>query len=102
MESRLNPQAICCPIAACPARGQFGKGNLNIHDQKKKRYRCNVCGHAFSQTKGTPFYRLHHQRELFTTVIKLLAKGCPREAIVFASGLDERTVADWEARGDSS
>jgi transposase-like protein len=94
----MNPQEICCPIEACPARGQFGKGNINIHDRKKKRYRCNVCGHAFSQTKGTPFYRLHHKRELFTTVVKLLAKDCPRQAIVFAFGLDERTVADWEAR----
>jgi transposase-like protein len=93
----MNPQAISCPIEACPARGQFGQGNIKIHDQKKKRYRCNLCGHAFSQTKGTPFYRLHHKRELFTTVIKLLAKGCPRQAIVFAFGLDERTVADWEA-----
>ena len=98
MESRLNPQAICCPIVDCPARGQFGKGNIQIHDQQKKRYRCKVCRHAFSQTKGTPFYRLHHQRELFTTVVKLLAKGCPRQAIVFAYDLDERTVAAWEAR----
>jgi len=94
----MNPQEICCPIEDCPARGQFGKGNINIHDQKKKRYRCKVCGHAFSQTKGTPFYRLRHKRELFLTVVKLLAKGCPRQAIVFAYGLDERTVADWAAR----
>jgi len=94
----MNPQEICCPIEDCPARGQFGKGNIKIHDQKKKRYRCQVCGHAFSQTRGTPFYRLHHRRELFITVIKLLSKGCPRQAIVFAYDLDERTVADWEAR----
>ena len=94
----MNPQAVCCPIADCPARGQFGQGNIKIHDQQKQRYRCKVCGHAFSQTKGTPFYRLHHKGELFTTVIKLLAKGCPRQAIVFAFGLDERTVAACEAR----
>jgi transposase-like protein len=94
----MNPQEISCPIADCPARGQFGQGNIKIHDQQKKRYRCKVCRHAFNQTKGTPFYRLHHKRELFTTVIKLLAKGCRRQAIVFAFRLDEPTVADWEAR----
>jgi len=94
----MNPQEICCPNEDCPARGQFGKGNINIHDRRKKRYRCNACEKAFSQTKGTPFYRLHHKGELFTTVIKLLAKGCPRQAIVFAYGLDERTVADWGMR----
>lgn len=31
-------------------------------------------------------------------IVKLLAKGCPRQTIVFAFGLDERTVADWEYR----
>jgi transposase-like protein/IS1 family transposase len=94
----MNPHQICCPIADCPARGQLDKGNIKIHDRKKRRYRCVVCSHAFSETKGTPFYRLHKERELFTLIVKLLARGCPRQAIVFAFGLDERTVADWEAR----
>jgi transposase-like protein len=94
----MNPHQICCPIEDCPARGQLDKGNIKIHDRKKRRYRCVVCSHAFSETKGTPFYRLHKERELFTLIVKLLARGCPRQAIVFAFGLDERTVADWEAR----
>ncbi len=33
-----------------------------------------------------------------TTVVTLLAPGCPRQAIVAAFGLDERTVASWQQR----
>jgi hypothetical protein len=36
--------------------------------------------------------------ELVTLVLTLLTHGCPRQAIVAAYGLDERTVADWEER----
>src|SRR5262249_38185603 len=32
------------------------------------------------------------------TVVTLLAHGCPLQAIVAAFGLDERTVARWQAR----
>jgi hypothetical protein len=31
-------------------------------------------------------------------VLSLLAGGCPIPAIVFAFGLDERTVADWQRK----
>lgn len=36
--------------------------------------------------------------ELVVTVVILLSYGCPKQAIVQAYGLDERTVADWQKR----
>lgn len=36
--------------------------------------------------------------ELGVTVVILLSYGCPKQAIVQAYGLDERTVADWQKR----
>jgi hypothetical protein len=36
--------------------------------------------------------------DLVTLVLTLLCHGCPRQAIVAAYGLDERTVADWQQR----
>jgi hypothetical protein len=41
---------------------------------------------------------LRHGAEIVTIVLALLANGCPIQAIVAAHGLDERTVADWQAR----
>jgi hypothetical protein len=53
-------------------------------------------------TERTPaFYRLHKDRSLFVIVVTLLGSGCPPQAIVAASGLDERTVADWQPKSGS-
>jgi transposase-like protein len=76
----------------------MGKGNIHVHSQKDKRWRCDVCGQTFTPTTGTIFYRLRHAPELVLQVITLLAYGCPVQAIVEAFGLDERTVGDWQAR----
>lgn len=94
----MNPQAQFCLNMACPARGQVGKGNLQIHSQKDQRWMCKVCGQTFATTKGTIFYRLRHAPELVIQVLVLLAYGCPVQAIVQAFGLDERTVRDWLGR----
>jgi len=78
-----------------------GKGNIVIHSRRNQRYKCRECGQTFTQTKGTPFYRLRHDQELVARVITLLAWGCPPQAIVVAFELDERTVADWHRRASA-
>ncbi len=96
----MDPQTVrcACPNPDCPARGQTGKGNVGIHSQKERRYRCRECGQTFSARRGTAFYRLRTAEETVTLVITLLAHGCPLPAIVVAFGFDERTVAEWHAR----
>jgi len=94
----MNPQSQFCHNPHCPARGQTGKGNIVIHSRKEKRYRCTTCKGTFTATIGTPFYRLHTAMDVVTVVLTLLAHGCPRQAIVAAFGVDERTVAEWQSR----
>jgi len=94
----MNPQEIFCPNMACSARGQTGKGNIHVHSQKDKRFICDVCQETFTISKGTIFYRLHHDPKFVMCVIILLAYGCPLQAIVKAFDLDERTVRDWHER----
>ena len=94
----MDPQTQVCPNMSCPARGKSGKGNIVVHSRKEARYQCTACGKTFAATSGTPFYRLHHSLDLVTCVVTLIAYGCPVQAIVAAFGLDERTVADWQAR----
>lgn len=88
----MDPQQIFCPNQDCLASGQIGEGNITIHSQKERRYKCTVCGKTFAETKGTPFYRLHKAHGMAVIVITLLAHGCPTQAIVAAFGWDERTV----------
>jgi hypothetical protein len=73
-------------------------GNIRVHSRQERRFRCTTCGKTFAATKNTPFYRLHKSLDLVTLVLTLLTYGCPRQAIVAAYGLDERTVADWQQR----
>jgi transposase-like protein len=94
----MNPQDQFCHNPECPARGQVGDGNIRVHSPKDQRYRCTRCGQTFSATKGTPFYRLKKGADFVTVVLTLLCHGCPIQAIVAAFGVDERTVASWQAR----
>jgi transposase-like protein len=94
----LNPLTVFCRNMKCPARGKTNAGNIGVHSLKARRYKCAVCQKTFTETAGTPFYRLRHSEELVTRVITLLAHGCPPQAIVAAFALDERTVASWRDR----
>jgi transposase-like protein len=94
----MDPQTQFCPNPACPARGQRGQGTIRVHSQAARRYRCTTCRRTFAATTGTPLFRLKHPAERVTLVLTLLCHGCPLQAIVAAFGLDERTVAAWQAR----
>ncbi len=92
----LNPAQVGCPQENCVARGQIGQGNIHVHSQKDRRYKCDVCKKTFAETKGTPFYRAHKDHETLGLVITLLAHGCPLQAIVVAFEWDERTVKRYQ------
>jgi transposase-like protein len=94
----MNPQGVCCANPDCADRGAIDQGNVIVHSHKERRFRCTRCKRTFAATSGTPLYRLHKDPSLFLCVITLLAHGCPLPAVVAAFGLDERTVASWQAR----
>src|SRR5438067_2914231 len=87
-----------CPNLACSARGQIAEGNIRIHSHRPARYRCLTCKKTFSARRGTIMEGLRSPPARVIRVIILLCYGCPRQAIVAAYGLDERTVADWQQR----
>lgn len=94
----MDSTKVFCPNATCPANGQIGKGNLTVHDRKKRRYRCKVCKKPFSQRQGPPFYRLRTSVAPVVRVLKLLAQGCRLQALVFAFAIAEHTVMNWLER----
>ncbi|MDQ6660379.1 MAG: hypothetical protein M3Z24_05370 [Chloroflexota bacterium] len=87
-----------CPNEACSARGKIGAGNISVHGRKRPRYKCHSCKKTFSARRGTFFEGLRTEEEKVTLVVSLLSYGCPLQAIVYAFGLDERTVAAWQNR----
>ena len=92
----MDPQTVFCPNSACPARGHIGKGNIGVHSQRDGRYICRVCNRTFTATKGTLFYRRRLPKDTILKIVTLLAHGCPRQAVVAAFGVDERTVKSLE------
>lgn len=94
----MDPRRQFCRNVACRAYGRVGEGHIVIHSRAERRYRCKRCRRTFVGTAGAALYRLRTAREEVVTVLTLLAYGCPARAIVAAFGLDERTVARWQAR----
>src|SRR6266540_1324294 len=89
----MRPELVVCPNSTCDASGRIG-----VHSIKERRYKCHACGKTFAETSGTPLFGLKHPLWMVGVVLALLASGCPVPAVVFAFGLDERTVADWHAK----
>ena len=96
----MNPQTVWCPNLDCPARGQLAQGNIGVHSQKERRYRCHLCGKTFGARTGTLFHRRRTDEALIIMVITLVSWGCPLVAIEHAFGVVPQTVRDWlEAAG---
>ncbi len=94
----MDPQTQFCPKEDCRDRGARGQGNIRIHSYEEGRYHCQTCRGTFGATRGTAFFGLRTPTTVVTTVLTLLAHGCPPQAIVAAFALDERTVASWQQR----
>ena len=89
----LRPELAVCPNPSCGANDRIG-----IHSHKERRFICHTCHKTFAETSGTPLFGLKHPLWLVGVVLALLSCGCPIPAVVFAFGLDERTVADWQSK----
>ena len=87
----MRPELIVCPFCEC-------RNRIGIHSHRQRRYICHACDKTFAETVGTPFYGLKYPAWIVTLVLALLAGGCPLQAIVFAFGIDERTVMAWQVQ----
>lgn len=94
----MNPDELFCLNPGCPAKGQQGEGNIDVHSQQEERCICRVCGATFSASKGTIFYGLRTDSQIVILVLTLLAYGCPTQAAAMAFELDERTIKSWWQR----
>jgi len=91
----MNPHDVFCPNLDCPARGRVGEGNIGIHARTPPRYRCTVCGTAFSPRAGTLYYRRATDEATITQVLTLIAHGCPIAAIEAAYAVRRQRVRAW-------
>ncbi len=67
----MDPHAQCCHNPACRAYGRRGEGDIVIHRQRERRYRCQRCAKTFSATKGPALYRAHRPHALVVQVVRM-------------------------------
>ena len=83
-------------LAQCPHC--ITETRVKVHSRKERRYRCCTCRRTFTERYGTPMSHLKYPLPIVMLVLAHLSHGCPLAAIVFAFGIDERTVASWQIR----
>jgi transposase-like protein len=90
-ELPMQPSMAQCPYGITETQ-------VKVHSHKERRYRCCTCRSTFSERYGTPLAYLKYPLPIVMVVLALLSHGCPLAAIVFAFGIDERTVASWQLK----
>ena len=60
----MDPATTFCPHLACPASGQTGQGNIDLHSCKDQRFLCTECHKTCSARTGTAWYRLRTSADL--------------------------------------
>ena len=68
---------------------------MGVHSRQHWLFRCHGCRNTFTQSHGTPLYRLKTDRNVVMLILTLLLFGNAILAIVMAFKVDKRTLADW-------
>jgi len=90
-----------CPNEACADYGkQQGERQKNIvkcgqTKAGRQRYLCRTCGHTFTETKGTIFYRRRIPADEVIETLAFLAEGSRISSLSRVKGHKEDTILAW-------
>lgn len=101
MEKFAKPGDFC-PNKVCSDYGrlQIGLSQPNIRKCGKtrrgvQRYQCKTCGHTFTATTGTMFFRKRTPEHDILETLTLLAEGNRISSLSRAKGFKEDTILTW-------
>jgi len=86
-----------CPNEACADYGKQQKNVVKCGKTKagRQRYMCRTCGHTFTETKGTIFYRRRTPADEIIETLALLAEGNRISSLSRVKGHKEDTILAW-------
>lgn len=91
-----------CPTEKCSDYGTLQnkakKTNIIRHGTTKsgrQRYKCKTCGHTFTETKGTIFYRKRTAERKIIETLAWIAEGARISSISRVKGHKEDTIISW-------
>ena len=96
----LENKDYFCPDTFCKCYGLRGMGNLvkagtytkKSSGETRQLLKCNVCGHIFSETRGTLFAGSHYSDEIIKSIIVCTAEGNGVRATARILGLSKDRV----------
>lgn len=98
----LTSDELWCWNKDCPDYGVKGKGNIVPKEHSGKHgnilYRCKICGHCFSETRGTMFFGMKTPTEEILRVLALLPEKGGIRALARATGYSKDTIQRWVKR----
>jgi transposase-like protein len=79
----LEIKEYFCPNEQCKDYGQRDMGNLvkaGVYKRKrsgemKQMFKCNICGHRFSETQSTIFSGCHYGEQTIRSIIVCVSEG---------------------------
>jgi transposase-like protein len=82
---------------ACADYGKQQKNVVKCGKRKagRQRYMCRTCGHTFTETKGTIFYRRRTPADEIIETLALLAEGNRISSLSRVKGHKEDTILAW-------
>ncbi len=87
-----------CPNPGCPNDGKAQSTNIiNFGKTKagRQRYLCQRCGHTFTETKGTIFYRRRTPAKEIIETLALVAEGSRVSSLARVKSHKEDTILAW-------
>jgi len=102
MTSEIDYSQLCCLHEDCPSYGKKDQGNIVIKERYGKNnrvlFKCKICKHCFSETKGTPFFGLNTPAEEVVRTLAMIPEKGGIRGTARANGHDKDTVSRWIKR----
>lgn len=96
------PGGLCCPHPDCKLYGDVEHRRIirfgHPGPHKTQLYHCKACGHTFSDTKGTFFYRLRTNRKKVVDALGMVVEKGGIRATGRATSFDKDTIQRWVER----
>jgi transposase-like protein len=100
-EKKVAPAGSFCWNEECPDYGPVGQGNIRKSgrtDKGVQRYQCKTGKKTWTETKGTMFYRCHHNEQTIVECLAMVGDRNSLAAIHRVKGVKEETVCQWLER----
>jgi len=100
----LDTRPYFCPNAECPFYRQPGPGHRIVgnghcgHDKRHQFLRCQACGTAFCERRGTVFFGLKTEEQTISRALTALAEGQGLRSVARTFNVDVETVRRWLRR----